>query len=170
MSAEQAAQRGAPTIESVASRVLADVAPGQERYLGVTAGVIFGGGTASKRAIQAALAPSRRTAPTAFGAHEVQYIVGFVLAVLSGTASNVLTAQAGGSLSWLHARWRAWRQRKAIAAKVAPEGLAAPLPKLTAVQAAQVGAAVLLLARRAGISEEPGQRVATLIAAALTGQ
>jgi hypothetical protein len=153
----------------VARLVLAGAAPEQEAYLDVTAGVIFAGGRASRRAIRASLAPPGRSTPTSFGAQDVSYVVGFLLSVLNGVACNLLAAEAGDAVSGWRAKWRAWRRRRAIAASTAPDGLQAPLPRLTAIQAAQVGGEVMRLAQAAGIADEQAQRVSTLIASALMG-
>jgi hypothetical protein len=157
-----------PTIEDVARTVLADVSPGELDYLPVSAELIFGDGQASQHAMQAALDARRRNGPTGFGADSVGAIVAFVLTILNGVATQVLAGQVTEGAGRLRARWRAWRQRRAIANSTAPAGLATPLPALTAIQAARVGREVQDLAVTAGVSAEQAQRISTLIAAALT--
>jgi len=156
------------TIAGVAGIVLADLSPDELDYLPISGELIFGGGRASQRAMLVALDPGRRNGPTGFGADGVGSIVALVLTILSGVATQVLAGQATEGVGRLRIRWRAWRQRRAIANSPAQAGLATPLPQLTAVQAARVGRQVLDLSVAAGVSAEQAQRISTLIAAALT--
>jgi hypothetical protein len=155
------------TIEDVTRVVLTELAPDELDYLSVCGDVIFGGGSASRRAMRAALEGDRGSSPTGFGAETVGSIVAFVLAVLNGVACDVLSVQVTGGAGWVRSKWRERRQRRAIEAASAKAGMKTELPVLSAVQAAEVGRQVLSLARSAGVHEEQAQRISTLIAAAL---
>ncbi|MFC7386278.1 hypothetical protein [Sphaerisporangium rhizosphaerae] len=157
-----------PTIDSVARSVLEKVAPRQISFLDSTASEIFAGGATSRRAMLAALGDGRTGRPTGFGAESMGLVVGFLLSVLNGVACEILTDQVTERSGALVRRWRARRERRALASRPAPRGLDTKLPPLGAVQAAQVGQRVLGLAREAGIPEEQAHRISTLIAAELT--
>jgi hypothetical protein len=155
------------TIEDAARVVLTELAPGELNYLSVCGDVIFGGGSASRRAMHAALAGHQGSGPTGFGADTVGSVIAFVLTILNGVACNVLSGEVTEGVGWLRSKWSARRQRRAVEAASAHAGLKAKLPALSAVQAARVGRQVLDLALSAGVTEEQAQRVSTLIAAAL---
>lgn len=156
------------TIEDAARAVLAEVSPGELDYLQVSAKVVLSGGAGARRARLAALGSARADSPTGFGADQAGAVVAFLLTVLSGAASNVLSGELTDGAGWLRQKWRAWRQRRAIAKAPARDGLDTPLPALTALQAARIGKQVLELAVSADVPAEQAQRIATLIAAALT--
>lgn len=156
------------TIGDAARFVLADLSPEEQAYLQVSGDLILGHGPAARRARQAALGARRGNGPTGFGSVDVGAIVAFVLTVLNGVATAVLTREVDEGGSWLHARLRAWRRRRAIARTAARAGLQTPLPALSALQAARVGQQVHDLAIAAGVTAEQAQRISTLIAAALT--
>lgn len=156
-----------PTIEDTARTVLTELAPDELNYLFVCGDVIFGGGSSARQAMRAALAGDQGSGATGFGADTASAVVVFVLTILNGVASNVLSGQVTEGAGRLRSKWRAWRQRRAIEASSAPAGLKTELPALSAVQAARVGRRVLDLALSAGVPEEQAQRLSTLIAAAL---
>lgn len=158
---------GRQTIGDTACAVLAELAPDELDYLPVFGDVIFGGGSAARQAMRAALAGDQRSGPTGFGADTVGSIVAFVLTILNGVACNVLSGEVTEGAGWLRTKWRARRQWRAIEASSAPAGLKTELPTLSAVQSARVGRRVLELALSAGVSEEQAQRISTLISAAL---
>jgi hypothetical protein len=159
---------GSRTIEDTARAVLAEVSPGELDYLPVSGKLLFDDGRDGQRARRTALEAGKSDNPTGFGGADAGMVAAFVLTVLSGVATDVLAGQLTEGVGRLRSRWQAWRQRRAIAKAPAREGLATPLPVLTAIQAARIGRQVIELAAAAGVSAEQAQRVATLLAAALT--
>src|ERR1700734_2309990 len=95
------------TIGDAARFVLADLSPEEQAYLQVSGDLILGRGPAARRARQAALGARRGNGPTGFGSVDVGAIVAFVLTVLNGVATAVLTREVDEGGSWLHARLRA---------------------------------------------------------------
>jgi hypothetical protein len=155
------------TIDSLTRSVLAEIAPRQLAYVEPVADGVFAGGRHSRRAMLAALGEGRESSPTGFGAETMGLVVGFLLTVLNGVACELFAAELSAAAHPLRGRWRARRERRRLTAKTSPDGLATPLPTLSAVAAAQVGQRVLVLAKEAGIGEEEAQRISTLLAAAL---
>ncbi|GAB1823957.1 hypothetical protein [Herbidospora sp. RD11066] len=158
------------TIGGVARSMVREIAPDQLPYLELTAKEIFAGGSSGRNAMLATLDGDVRSRPAGFGAEEVGLVVGFLVTVLNGVAMDLLGEHAVRRTDALTARWRRRRERRALTERAAPDGLDAPLPALGAIEAANLGRRVLVLAREAGIADEQAQRIATLIAAELTAR
>jgi len=61
-----------PTIKDAVRIVLTELAPNELNYLSACGGVIFGGGTAARHAMHAALAGPHGSSPTGFAAALVE--------------------------------------------------------------------------------------------------
>ncbi|MEU5866640.1 MULTISPECIES: hypothetical protein [unclassified Nonomuraea] len=158
----------APTIEEAARTILLDVAPEDARFLPLACADFFGNPIARRRAVRAVLRGRERDQPTGFDAGEgMQLVLGVVLTLLNGVACEVLTGMATERVDRLRGRWRERRRRRALTSAVAPQAERTPLPRVSAVDAAAIGAQAAEIVRAAGMSEEAAQRVSTLLAAAL---
>ncbi|HEY0700861.1 MAG TPA: hypothetical protein VGD43_24020 [Micromonospora sp.] len=159
------------TVATAAIRIITEVRPDQAATFPITLGQFYRRPAIRRDIVAGAVRPRRdRSLEFDFPSEATligSAIGGFVLVVLNGAASGVLVELATGWLRrlpmWLRTRWFALRGRK-----LPPAGADAPLPRLPATQAAQVGALVRRLALRAGLPAELAQRLGTLVAAALT--
>jgi hypothetical protein len=147
-------------MKDVARQILAELAPEELPYFEVVADDFYGDTRGRRRAVDALLSGRRSDDPVGFDAAVgIGMMTTLILTILNGVATDVLKETATG---W----WQKRRQRKRLAQQVRPS---AELPKLNSVDAAEVGRLAYQLAIDSKVEPERAQRVANLIAAALTG-
>ncbi len=147
-------------MKEVARQILAELAPEELPYFDVVATDFYTNERGRKKAIDDLLSGRRTDDPIGFDAAVgVGMMTTLILTILNGVATDVLKDTANG---W----WQRWRARRRLAKEVNP---AAELPQLSSMHAAEVGRLAYLLALESKVEPERAQRVATLIAAALTG-
>jgi hypothetical protein len=149
----------AETIGQAAERILGELAPAELAVFPDICHDFFTRPAVHRQISRAVLRGRGRTAPTATGSGADQLIAEVLLVVLEKIAKDVLIPAAGKVGHWWRNRSR--RHRKAVTA-------ATPVPKMTAIEAAQAGTIIKEIAVDAGLPEETAQLLANRLTAALS--